>query len=106
MAFYFGLWDFKSGEPPLFQALLVPQAWALSLELMFYLIASWLFTSKRKILTVFALSVLARGLFFILGFGLEEPWDYRFFPTELAFSLRPHFSPDYRAKSVPAPKSQ
>jgi peptidoglycan/LPS O-acetylase OafA/YrhL len=79
--------DFKSGEVPLYQALLVPQAWTLSLELMFYLIAPWLLTSKRKILVVFALSVLVRGLFVILGFGLEEPWDYRFFPTELAFFL-------------------
>jgi len=79
--------DYQSSDVPLFAGLLVPQAWTLSLELMFYLIAPWILVSKSRIMVLFAVSVLLRALFVVFGFGLADPWDYRFFPTELAFFL-------------------
>lgn len=70
---------------PLNQCLLVGQAWSVSIELIFYLIAPFLV--KRKpwlILLIILLSTLLR-----LGMGAiglnNDPWSYRFFPFELTY---------------------
>lgn len=71
-----------------YQYLLVPQAWTISIEFMFYLIAPFLVTKKVKwqiVLVVLGLS--CKYLFshyYYLGF---DPWTYRFFPFELAFFM-------------------
>ncbi|OGZ65389.1 MAG: hypothetical protein A3C50_03550 [Candidatus Staskawiczbacteria bacterium RIFCSPHIGHO2_02_FULL_43_16] len=67
--------------------LLVPQGWALSLEMVFYLLAP--FFVKRKTWVLLLLIVASFGLRLALwraGFDYD-PWTYRFFPAELAFFL-------------------
>jgi peptidoglycan/LPS O-acetylase OafA/YrhL len=71
-----------------YQYLLVPQAWTISIEFMFYLIAPFLVTKKIK----WQIALVVLGLsckylfshFYYLGF---DPWTYRFFPFELAFFM-------------------
>ena len=41
----------------------------------------------RLLLGSLVLSLLLRGAFILAGFGLDDPWHYRFFPTELALFL-------------------
>ncbi|HSA06001.1 MAG TPA: acyltransferase [Candidatus Gastranaerophilales bacterium] len=70
-----------------YKFMFIPQAWTLSLELMFYFIAPFLINLKnRYILLMIAVSLALR--FFAYSFGFShEPWNYRFFPFEIAFFL-------------------
>ncbi|MCR4337477.1 MAG: acyltransferase [Candidatus Omnitrophica bacterium] len=72
----------------------IPQAWTLSLELMFYLLAPFLVRMRRRyLLCIFMASALLR--IFLLYYDLrfnEDPWTYRFFPIELAFFILGIFS--------------
>lgn len=66
---------------------LIPQAWTLSIELVFYLLAP-LFV-RRKTVVIFLLlllSISVRVLIYSLGFH-HEPWTNKFFPSEFAFFL-------------------
>jgi peptidoglycan/LPS O-acetylase OafA/YrhL len=69
-----------------YQYLLVPQAWSISIEFMFYLIAPFIVTKKLKWQLALVVVGIAAKVFFdhyyYLGF---DPWTYRFFPFELAF---------------------
>lgn len=71
-----------------YQYLLVPQAWTISLEFMFYLVAPFLVTKKLKwqMLLLF-LGLLAKVLFANKYFLSFDPWTYRFFPFEIAFFI-------------------
>lgn len=66
----------------------VPQAWSLSLELCFYLLAPLL---VRRSVAMLALMIAASlTVRFVLLFWLGwkgDPWAYRFFPSELALFL-------------------
>jgi peptidoglycan/LPS O-acetylase OafA/YrhL len=75
------------GLPPTFLFLLVPQAWSLSTELFFYLMAPFLVRRGAVfLLPVIFLSLAVR--FYLHGQGFtNDPWSYRFFPSELAFFL-------------------
>jgi peptidoglycan/LPS O-acetylase OafA/YrhL len=79
--------DFNKTSPPLHYFLLVPQAWTISIEIFFYLIAPFIVRQKKKI--IFILLLLSLILRFVLySKGLKrDPWTYRFFPTELTFFL-------------------
>ena len=79
--------DFNVSDPQLYRGLLAWQAWTLGVELTFYLVAPFLLRSRRLIYSALGLSVALRLLFVALGFGLIDPWTYRFFPTELALFL-------------------
>lgn len=64
--------------------LLVPQAWSISLELMFYALAPWLLRRRSTVLVALvAGSLVLRLLLDTVGLR-HDPWSYRFFPTELA----------------------
>lgn len=68
--------------------LFVPQAWTVGVELMFYVVAPLLV--RRRPLVV--ASVMAASLalrMYIMGHWhlVNDPWTYRFFPTELALFL-------------------
>jgi peptidoglycan/LPS O-acetylase OafA/YrhL len=77
----------NSAKNPAEQLLPVPQAWTLSLEMMFYALAPFLLRrSKRLLLLLIALSVTIRLVLVAFGFH-GEPWSYRFFPSELALFL-------------------
>jgi peptidoglycan/LPS O-acetylase OafA/YrhL len=71
-----------------YQYLFVPQAWSISIECVFYLLAPFMVTKKiRWQLLIVLLSLALRYVVvtkFYLGF---DPWTYRFFPFELAFFL-------------------
>lgn len=63
--------------------LLVPQAWSLGVELAFYLIAPALLRARTQ--TLVAVGALSFAIRLTLAFyGLtKDPWNYRFFPSEL-----------------------
>jgi peptidoglycan/LPS O-acetylase OafA/YrhL len=79
--------NFYKSEILLFEGLFVQQAWALGLEITFYLIAPFILFNRKIILTLLIFSILLRIYLIKIGIGLKDPWTYRFFPTELAFFL-------------------
>lgn len=80
--------DFKLADIPYHQYLIIPQAWTLALELMFYFLAPFLaLRSTRFLVFIIALSLSAR-FYTYYSLGLDsDPWIYRFFPFELALFL-------------------
>jgi peptidoglycan/LPS O-acetylase OafA/YrhL len=68
--------------------LLVPQAWSISIECMFYLLAPFLVTKHTRWQLVLIILGLSAKLFFDHVYYLcFDPWTYRFFPFELAFFM-------------------
>ncbi len=78
--------DFGAYPDPLYQFLIIPQCWSVSIELVFYLMAPFLNRLKTPHLVVLlAVSALARLAAYGPG-GLDhDPWVYRFLPFELAW---------------------
>ena len=74
-----------TAEPQVWQFLFVHQAWSLSIEITFYLMAPFLMRRHTGILIL--LTALSIGLrVYIYHIGLHnDPWSYRFLPCELAF---------------------
>lgn len=69
------------------QALLVPQAWSLSIELMFYALAPFLArlrTSQLVLLAAASIALRLAGFFLPVDYGI---WQGRFFPAELFLFL-------------------
>ncbi|WP_197428731.1 acyltransferase family protein [Phnomibacter ginsenosidimutans] len=79
--------DFLNTSPILHKFVLIPQAWTLSLELLFYLIAP--FIVRKKLMVIISLLLISAFIKYTLHiWGLEkDPWSYRFFPAELMFFL-------------------
>lgn len=68
--------------------LLVGQAWSLSTEILFYLIAPFIVRSRRKIAILAICSLLIRMFFVINAQIFSIPaWCMRFFPSTLLFFL-------------------
>lgn len=65
--------------------LLVPQAWSISIELAFYVLAPFILRLSTKKLIVLGLGSLAiRAVLAMVGLDVD-PWTYRFFPAELIY---------------------
>ncbi len=80
--------NFANTDPRLYQFLLVPQAWTLGIELMFYVIAPLIVRRKIRWIVLVILGSLALRCWIYFSLGLmHDPWTYRFFPTELALFL-------------------
>jgi len=79
--------NFLKSDVVLYQALLVPQAWTLGVELTFYLMAPFILSKRRILVSLLALSLSLRVGLIYFGLGSRDPWTYRFFPTELALFL-------------------
>lgn len=79
--------DFWSHEPLLFHGLLIPQAWSLSLEIYFYLIAPWVIRKRNVLVFLLVSSLLFKVSGCVFGFLANDPWNYRFFPSELCMFL-------------------
>jgi peptidoglycan/LPS O-acetylase OafA/YrhL len=79
--------DYHASSPQLWTFLLVPQAWSLSVELMFYLCAPFILRNRSLLYSCLALSLIARSAAMLSGFVLADPWSYRFFPFELSLFL-------------------
>lgn len=80
--------NFLAQAPPIYEFLLVPQAWSIGLEISFYLLAPLIV--RRNVYQVGALTLGSLLLRAYIYYGLRwhfDPWTYRFFPTELAFFL-------------------
>lgn len=79
--------DFLTTDPPLYAFLLVPQAWTIGVEILFYIIAPFIVRRSLKVIgLVIALSLFASWM--VIHKGLNpDPWLVRFFPTQLVFFM-------------------
>ena len=64
-----------------------PPAWTLGVEISFYLLAPFILRRPAVVISLFALSILARVLALQPGAVWHPAMDYRFFPFELATFL-------------------
>lgn len=68
--------------------MLVPQAWTLSLELVFYLLAPFIVRLRTGWLVATVAASLAVRCFVYVVLGLDrDPWTYRVLPLEMAFFI-------------------
>ena len=80
--------DFTTTNPHLYAFMFVPQAWSLGIELTFYLLAPFILKKSLKFQTVIILSSIALRFYLYNMLNLKnDPWTYRFFPTELLFFM-------------------
>ena len=80
--------NYQQSSPMLYQFLFLMQAWTIGVELMFYIIVPFIARRKTKYVLVFLFCSLLLRLILVFGFNLkDDPWNYRFFPTELLFFL-------------------
>ena len=78
---------FQQSRPPVHSFMLVPQAWTISIEIMFYLIAPFIVRKKFWVIILFTM-VTAGIKYLLFRNGLNyDPWSYRFFPAEMFFFL-------------------
>jgi peptidoglycan/LPS O-acetylase OafA/YrhL len=71
-----------------FHYMLVPQAWSISIELLFYLLAPFLLRKNWQVqLFLVTLFFVWRFYFANAYFLYFDPWTHRFFPFELSFFL-------------------
>jgi peptidoglycan/LPS O-acetylase OafA/YrhL len=79
--------NFNNSSPPIWRYLLIPQAWTLGVEISLYILAPLIFIKNFKyIFIVFIASMLIRIYLIMHGRG-DDPWNYRFFPSELALFM-------------------
>ena len=80
--------NFHTTTPPVWKFLLIPQAWSLGVELMFYIIAPFLVRKSIYLILLILIVSLMLRVYIYLGMGWQrDPWTYRFFPTELALFM-------------------
>jgi peptidoglycan/LPS O-acetylase OafA/YrhL len=85
--------NFRESAPELHTFLVMPQSWSLPLELYFYLLIPFILNRKKVLITLLALSIGFR-LISIFLYGSNDPWNYRFFPSELIFFISGKFTYD------------
>lgn len=79
--------NFSEAPLPLSDFLLIPQAWTVGLEIMFYFLVPFIIKLRNNYIIIIALASLAlRFGFYHNGFDFD-PWTYRFFPFEIFFFL-------------------
>ncbi|WP_345985250.1 acyltransferase [Sulfurimonas sp. HSL-1656] len=80
--------NFKNSIPQMHSFLIIPQAWSIGVELLFYLVAPFLLRKKLRYILIFLIaSLFLRGVIYYCLDWMNDPWLYRFFPTELALFL-------------------
>lgn len=85
--FIIGQETIRSSPGPIYDSLLVPQAWTLSLEFMFYFLVPFLVRLKKiYLIVIFIASIHLRLWLFNQGY-YSDPRDTGFFPTELALFI-------------------
>lgn len=73
-----------SGAGEVINYMMIPMAWSLSLELMFYALAPFIARRPAKVIALMMVgSLLLRAAAAVAGLS-ADPWSYRFFPFELA----------------------
>jgi len=79
--------NFRLVDLPLYKFLMIPQAWSISLECMFYVFAPFLLRRNVKIiLTIIFATFFIRFITYYNGYD-NDPWSYRFFPFEFGYFL-------------------
>ncbi len=78
--------DFHASNPKLYSFLYIPQAWSISIELMFYLIAPFIVRNLNLLILLLLLSLGLSITLEVLDFP-SDPWNYRFFPSQLMFFI-------------------
>jgi len=85
--------NFLITNPHFHQFLFLPQAWTVSIEMLFYIMAPFIVRRKIPIISILIiLSVLTRIIIYYHFDLFHDPWTYRFFPNELALFLIGTFS--------------
>ncbi|WP_421504956.1 acyltransferase family protein [Erwinia rhapontici] len=80
--------DFRTSSPQLYNLLLNPPAWSISVELMFYLIAPFIVRRDCWLISVLAMLSIFVKFYITKIIGWDyDPWTYRFFLSELSFFL-------------------
>ena len=97
--------QFAHSEIVLWNALAVPQAWSLGIEISFYALAPFLLNLRLP--RMIALAACSLGLKFILvrSLHLADPWTYQFFPFELGYFLLGALAYRYSATLQPTHKT-
>lgn len=79
--------NYNASMNPLHHYLFVGQAWTISLELFFYILAPFLVKLNNiKLISIILFSITLRAVAYSHGL-VHKPWDYQFFPFEFAFFL-------------------
>ena len=89
--------DFFMFSPTIAGFMLIPQAWSLGLELLFYLLMPWLLLGRVRGLTLVA-SLLVWGVA-AFGFIHTDTWGYRLLPGTLFMFLAGSYVYDDRCPS-------
>jgi len=75
--------NFMNSVPRVETFMLVPQAWSLSIELGFYLLAPWLIArGTNTLVAIVGAAIVLRLALASIGLTFD-PWTYRFFPVEI-----------------------
>lgn len=82
----------KDMTPTLHSFVFIPQAWSISIELMFYLIAPIIFAKGWRLPFIIMLASFGIRWLLIMQGLTYDPWTYRFFPSELGFFMMGYFS--------------
>ena len=76
--------NFLDNQTKFYTYHMIPQAWTLPLEMMFYAMAPFMIKNKKLLLSIVLISLLSRYIIFS-HIGTNDPWSYRFFPSEIIF---------------------
>ena len=80
--------NFYQTTNPAYLYSFIPTAWTLGIEIGFYLIAPFILRKGLKLVGILMLCALILRLFIYYCLGFQNnPWTYRFFPTEIIFFL-------------------
>lgn len=90
--------NFQKTSPQLYQFVAIPQAWTISIEIMFYCVAPFILKKDFKLILLLFFSSIGIKLFLAVNGFNFDPWTYRFFPTEFAYFLAGNIS--YRLYSI------
>lgn len=79
--------NFQAADRPLSDLLIIPQAWTVGLEILFYFLVPFIVRLANKYIILLALlSLTFRLIAYSQGLNFD-PWTYRFFPFEMFYFL-------------------
>jgi peptidoglycan/LPS O-acetylase OafA/YrhL len=80
--------NFHTTNPQVNSFMILGQAWTISIEIGFYLIAPFVLRQGvKKVLLFIAVALLLRLFIYYTLHMKYDPWTYRFFPTEMIYFL-------------------
>jgi peptidoglycan/LPS O-acetylase OafA/YrhL len=80
--------NFRTEDIPCYVFLFCRPSWSLGVELVFYAMAPFLVRQRLKLQVAVLLASVAVRVALQMGFHLsDDPWSYRFFPSQLAYFM-------------------